>query len=87
MLISFWLCLFVIKLYSRNDIFKQICQIESKEFKLMFSFPQGSILGPLLFSIHLCDLFYFLEDLDIARYAGDTTIYTVNKKKSQSLVH
>ena len=27
---------------------------------------QGSILGALLFNIHLCELFYFLEDLDIA---------------------
>ena len=43
--------------------------------------PQGSILGPLLFNIHLCHLFYFLEDLDIASYADDTTIYTVNEKK------
>ena len=29
----------------------------------------------------LCDLFYFLEDLDVASYADDTTIYTVNEKK------
>ena len=43
--------------------------------------PQGSILGPLLFDIHLCDLLYFLEDLDIASYADDTTIYTVSEKK------
>ena len=48
---------------------------------IFYVVPQGSILGPLLFNIHLCDLFYFLEDLDIASYADDTTIYTVNEKK------
>ena len=39
--------------------------------------PQGSILSPLFFNIHLCDLFYFLDDLDIASYADDTTLYTI----------
>ena len=48
---------------------------------IVYGVPQGSILGSLLFNIHLCDLFYFLEDLDIASYADDTTIYTVNEKK------
>ena len=42
---------------------------------------QGSILGPLLFNIHLCDIFYFLDDLDIASYADDTTLYTVKKQR------
>ena len=46
-----------------------------------YGVPQGSILGLLLFNIHLCDLFYFLEDLDIASYADDTTIYTVKENK------
>ena len=27
------------------------------------------------------DIFYFLEDLDIANYADDTTIYTVKENK------
>ena len=48
---------------------------------IFYVVPQGSILGPLLFNIHLCDLFYFLEHLDIASYVDDTTIYTVNGKK------
>ena len=43
--------------------------------------PQGSVLRPLLFNIHLCDLFYFLEDLDIASHADDTIIYTVKENK------
>ena len=54
---------------------------------IFYGVPQGSIPGPLLFNIHLCNLFYFLEDLDIASYADDTTIYMVSKKKSQSLEH
>ena len=45
--------------------------------------PQGSILGSLLSSKNLCDLFYFLENLDIASNADDTKIYTINKKKKK----
>ena len=35
--------------------------------------------------VTLYDLFYFLEDLDIASYADDTTIFTVKENK-ESLI-
>ena len=44
-----------------------------KEVK--FGVPQGSILGPLLFNIYLCDLFYFISKWPVANYADDTTPY------------
>ena len=42
--------------------------------------PQGSIKGPLLFNIYLCDLFFDIIKIDIANYADDTTPYVLDSK-------
>ena len=49
----------------------------------IFWCPHRDPYSILYYSIlnNLCDLFYFLEDLNIASYADDTTIYTVNERK------
>ena len=47
----------------------------SSWLEIIFGVPQGSILGPLLFNVFLIDLFFIIENTDIASYADDNTPY------------
>ena len=46
---------------------------------------QGSILGPLLFNMYICDLFFGIGDLDVASYTDDNMPYTFSSEREVEL--
>ena len=56
----------------------KINSTHSSLLEILFGVSQGSILGPLLFNIFLIDLFFIIEDTDIASYADGNTSYIIS---------
>ena len=69
-------------IHSQLSNIKQRVKINGKYSlwsEILFGVPQGSILGPLLSQIFVCNMFYSLKDFDIVIYEDDSTPHCVDK--------
>ena len=65
-------------LSNRNQRIK-VEKVFSKWQNIETGVPQRSILGPLLFSIFVCNLFLILDNTYFASYVDDNIPYTINQ--------
>ena len=57
----------------------------SSYLHIFHGFLKGSVLGPLLFNLFLCDLFLFVEEVDSMSYADDNTPYVCSENVDVTL--
>ena len=63
-------------MFIKSNSTNQINNSFSDRNNIEFGVPQGSLLEPLSFIIDVIDLFYELEDYNVANYADDKTPYS-----------
>ena len=71
-------------LTARRQRTKISCTYSSWQ-EILSGVPEGSVLGPLLFNIDICDLSFIIEGCDIANYADDNTSYLSGKNVEEVL--
>ena len=64
---------------SARKQFGQLSEYQSEPKTISYGVPQGSILGPKLFSIFVNDLPESITRGNVFMFADDTTIYTIGK--------
>ena len=70
--------------YLKNRMQRTKINLECSSWEeVLLGVSQGSILGPLLFNIFLCDLFLIMENIEIASYADDNTPYTTGNSMEE----
>ena len=55
--------------------------------EIVFRVPQEFILGPLLFNMFLCDLFFIMNETDFASCADDNTPYVVGSNTEDVIIN
>lgn len=63
---------------SNRNQFVQVNEVKSDTSFIKFGVPQGSILGPKLFSLYVNDLPESITSGELDMFADDTTIFTVS---------
>ena len=77
----------VIISYLKNHI--QTTKVDSSFSELLniiCGVPQGSILGPLLFIVYICDLFIVNKDVNFSSYADDITPFITGMRSFEQII-